>query len=127
MKFLSQYKQYKLWIEPSYYATDNTGKRFFHAGVCAKFMNGIYETEDKKIIEALLKDRMCGQDYAPVRVDVATTIPTPEIAATTPNNYDWAQKEIKPAETDIEGFKCPTCGKVCKTKLALSGHMRMHK
>ena len=27
----------------------------------------------------------------------------------------------------LDGFTCPTCGKVVKSKLALAGHMRSHK
>ncbi len=39
--------------------------------------------------------------------------------------------EVKEAVTvateATDGFKCEVCGKVCKNKLGLSGHMRSHK
>jgi hypothetical protein len=126
MKFISPYKKYKLWIDPAHYTTDGMGRRTYHTGVVAKFENGAYETEDKTIIDAMLKEAMCGIDYAPVKIDTQSTIPTPELASPSPSNYAWA-KTPEATPQGNPGFVCEICGKTCKTKLALAGHMRSHQ
>lgn len=123
MKFVSQYKKYKLWIEPAYHTTDNLGRRSYHAGICAKFENGVYETSDPKIIEALLKDPVCGSDYAPVKIS-EDTVPAPELASSQ-DNYAWT-KEEKPVKKAVYAT-CEKCGKECYGKLGYNSHMRSHK
>ena len=124
MKFVSQYKKYKLWIAPSYHTMDSMGQKHFTAGKCAKFDNGVYETNDTEMIEALLKDPLCGVDYAPVQIAQDTT-PAPELAKPV-DNYAWAK--VGDQKKDEDGlFRCTICDKTVKTKLALAGHMRSHR
>lgn len=44
-----------------------------------------------------------------------------------PDQYAGPVEADEPNPVDDKPFICEVCGKACKTKLALAGHMRSHK
>jgi hypothetical protein len=73
-----------------------------------------YELPDNfPIVEAYFK-RLDEPEVAEVKAEETEAV----TATTEPENV---------VEEVAEGFKCEVCGKVCKNKIGLTGHMRSHK
>lgn len=118
MIFLSpRYAGYKIWIESPYHKLGTQGMREFFPGICVKFENGKYVTEDEKIIEALTNSRFCGVDFF---VGDQDKVKEPS---------EEAKEELAKEKEAISlaSLTCPECGFVAKSEFGLKGHMRKHQ
>lgn len=117
MIFLSpRYAGYKIWIESPYHKLGNQGMREFVPGICVKFENGRYVTEDKAIIESLKNSRFCGVDFF-----IGEQKENLEL---TPQAKEELTKEKE--AVSLASLTCPECGFVAKSEFGLKGHMRKH-
>lgn len=111
MRFVSKYKNYKIWLKPSYYRFDTTGRRVFVQGVFAQFTNGFFETEDKETIDLLKKAKTYGIDFW------SADEPSP------PNPEGLKEEEKKKMTKETLLTDCPECGKTFKNRSGLMGHL----
>lgn len=112
MRFFSKYKNYKIWLKPSFYRLDVLGNRVFVQGTYVKFENGYFETEDQEIINLLKKSKPYGVDFWSVDE------PSP------PNPEGLKEEREKEQTRETLLTDCPECGKTFKNKAGLLGHMK---
>jgi len=116
MKFISKkYKALQLVLQP-------TTKRYVGLkwqivpGTRVVFENGVYETEDKEIIEALKSHRLYGVQFY-----------TDEPKADEPNREGAKEENAKKAVAEEIASVCPVCGFEAKSEFGLRAHMRKHE
>lgn len=116
MKFVSKYKKHRVVLVPDRYIVDNYGVRTLKRGISAQFVNGIFETEDKEIIELLKKNEWYNVDFKAI----GDTEPADEKAK------QKIQEEVQSAVNTLTS--CPYCPFNAKTEAGLKSHIRMaHK
>lgn len=113
MKFASRYRNYKVWLKPSYYRLDALGNRVFQQGVFAQFIDGFFESDDKEVIELLKKSKSYGIDF--------WSMDEP----TQPNKEAKEEEEKKEALKETTVTDCPKCGKSFANLAGLKSHMRI--
>lgn len=116
MRFYSKYKEYKIWLKPSYYRMNAQGDREFHQGVFAQFENGWFETYDEEVINLLKKNKYYGVDFWSVDEPAQ------------PNPQGFQEEKIKEATKEETITDCPYCDKSFKNRAGLTSHIRIfHK
>lgn len=86
-------------------------------GLTVEFVNGVYETDDPKIIRILKEHDGYGLAFYS---DEAGEVATPTVAAVA------AQNEKKAYAEDLAST-CPECGNKFGTVGVLNSHMKVHK
>lgn len=84
-------------------------------GLTVEFVDGIFETDDKKTIEFLQNHPAYGYDF--ISDEKKKFVPTVQAAREANEKAEFAEQLRS---------KCPECGKEFANETALNGHMRVH-
>lgn len=88
----------------------------FPNGLTIEFQDGTYQTEDKKIIDAIKKHPHYGSDF--VSTDKEETV--------APSDQSLRENNEKAEIAEALASKCPECGKEFGNTNSLNGHMKVH-
>jgi hypothetical protein len=106
----------KVIVFPAQYLYDNLGNRRYQAGKSAQFVDGLFETDDKEIIDFLLASPRCGIDYM---VQKGQGID----AHVSQEGQEELAKEAEALSTTVHS--CPNCSFKAKNEAGLKSHLRL--
>jgi len=113
-EFISKFKKYRIWLKPARTMHDGFGGRHREDGLCAKFEDGRFSTQDQEMIALLKKAPRYGLDFRSIDQEKV------EELSDSAKAIQEADKEALETVTN----SCPVCSYKAQSLAGLKAHMR---
>jgi len=112
--FISKFKKYSIWLKPARTMHDAFGGRHREDGLCAKFEENKFQTDDKEIIELLKQNPRYGLDFRSTEQEKNEQLSEKALAS----------KAADESSLDTVVNSCPFCEFKAANKAGLNAHIR---
>lgn len=112
--FISKFKKYRIWLKPARTIHDAYGGRHRDDGLCTKFEEGKFQTEDPETIALLKQNPRYGLDFRSIDQEKNEQL----------SEEAMISKAADESALDTVTNACPFCSFKAENKAGLKAHIR---